>query len=378
MKICFIIDSWFPVYGGGPTHVWEIAKRLVASHGCKVDIITRKLLADGGERGADNESHLDGNLRVIRLGPISKFDNLFGRLWFLVQSFFYLSSSHYDIVNAQAFLPAIPAKFSSRFTHTPVVFTVHGTGLGAWDEMQRGIVGKFKLFLEKRLLFKTQYSKVVSVGEDFLQYPNVNKDIQAIHNGVDTSPFDQMNQKKNPIFTLLFVGRLHPQKGLTYLLRAVKSVVERGVELQLHIIGSGKEERDLREEAKRLGIDPYIRFYGKVFGSDLIREYKASHAFVLSSIYEGQPLTILEAWAAKLPVIATKVGGVPSLIEEGKDGFLVDPRNEKDLAAAILRCMSADQLFIGEYGYEKVRKNFSWEKTASMFFNLYSSVLNAN
>jgi len=378
MRICFLIDSWFPVYGGGPAHVWEIAKRLVVSHGGKVDIITRKLLTDDGERGADNELHLGRNLRVIRLGPVSRFDNFFGRLWFLIRSFFYLFSSHYDIVNAQAFLPALPAKFSAHFTHTPVFFTVHGTGIEAWDQMQRGVGGKLKLFLEKALLFKMRYDKVVSVSEDFLQYPNINNDIQVIHNGVDINLFDQMNQKKNPIFTLLFVGRLHSQKGLTYLLRAIKSVVERGVKLRLHIIGNGDEKQDLLEEVKRLGIGSYVRFFGKVFGNDLIREYKASHAFILPSIYEGQPLTILEAWAAKLPVVATRVGGIPNIVDDGVDGFLVDPRNEKDLAAAILRCMSADHLSMGERGYQKVKEKFSWDKTASAFFDLYFHVLNAH
>src|SRR3989344_3168844 len=192
MRICFIIDSWFPVYGGGPIHVWEIAKRLAVDHGCSVDIVTRKLTTDSGEKGTDNESHVDGNLRVIRLGPVSRFDNLFGRLWFLIRSFVYLlfSRHDYDIVNAQAFLPALPAKGAKIFRKFPVVYTVHGTGLNAWDQMRGGVAGKIHRLIEKTLLLKIRYDKVVSVSEDFLQYPNVNKGIEVIDNGVNIEAFE--------------------------------------------------------------------------------------------------------------------------------------------------------------------------------------------
>lgn len=115
MKICFLIDSWFPVYGGGPVHVWEVARRLVKRYACQVDIITRSLRTDSGEKGVTQESYFEGKLRIIRLGPIATFHNVFARLWFLIQSFFYLLFSRYDIINAQAFLPAIPAKAVSFF-----------------------------------------------------------------------------------------------------------------------------------------------------------------------------------------------------------------------------------------------------------------------
>ena len=361
-------------------HVWEIAKRLVVDHGCKVDIITRKLLADGGERGVDNESHLDGNLRVIRLGPISKFDNFFGRLWFLVRSFFYLLSSYYDIVNAQAFLPAIPAKFSSRFTRTPIIFTVHGTGLGLWYELQKGIVGRLKSFIEWVLLLKVRYDKVVSVSEDFLQYPNVNKYIKVIHNGVDMDAFDDIQISKSSKEKIIFVGRLHPQKGLTYLIKAMKRVIDKRPNAELHIIGTGEQENMLRQLVNDLRLQKNIFFCGKFFGDDLTREYLSSHLFVLPSVYEGQPLTLLEAWAAKLPIVATRVGGIPSIVEEGVDGLLVEPKDDNALAKAILDCLYDHEKGrqMGMCGYEKIKKNFSWEKTASMFFDLYSHALNVN
>lgn len=378
MKICFIIDSWFPVYGGGPIHVWEIAKRLVADHECKVDIVTRRLLGDGGEKGVSNESYFEGNLRVIRFGPISKFNNLFGRLWFLVQSFFYLLFSRYDIVNAQAFFPALPAIGVKIFRKFPVVYTVHGTGLNAWDQMRGGVVGKIQRIIEKTLLLKIRYDKVVSVSKDFLQYPNINKDIEVIDNGVNIAPFVSRSIIKNSSYKILFVGRLHPQKGLKYLLRAMRRVVDEMPGAELHIIGTGEQENILRRLAEDLYLKKNVFFRGKIFGENLAREYLSSYLFVLPSVYEGQPLTLLEAWAAKLPVIATKVGGIPNIVDDGVDGFLVDPRNEEDLASAILRCVSADHSLMGERGHQKVKEKFSWEKAASSFFNLYSRILDVD
>jgi len=142
-----------------------------------------------------------------------------------------------------------------------------------------------------------------------------------------------------PFVRALSVGRLDPEKGTIYLIRAVHELVSNGWRsLRLDLVGSGCEEETLRREVQRLGLTKQIRFLGYIpYGPRLLEAYRSCHVFVLPSLTEGLPQTLLEAMACGLPVVATRVGGVVGLVKDGRNGLLVDPASPRQICFALRR-----------------------------------------
>ena len=116
---------------------------------------------------------------------------------------------------------------------------------------------------------------------------------------------------------------------------------------------------------------------GQYTGKSLIKAYKRAHVFVLSSLAEGQPITLLEAWAAKLPVVVTNVGDNAKMVQDGVNGYLVEPNNVVQLTQAILKVLRArtKNTKMGEAGYELVKQEYSWDKVAESTWQVYQKVL---
>ena len=117
-----------------------------------------------------------------------------------------------------------------------------------------------------------------------------------------------------------------------------------------------------------------MEFAGKKTGDDLIREYKSSHLFVICSDSEGQPLSILEAQAAYLPVVATKTGGIPEIVENNINGLLVPPNDYNSLENAIIWCLKNKNDF-GKRGHLKVTKMNNWDNIARRTLFVYKSLV---
>lgn len=376
IKIAILIDVWFPVVGGGQVHVEEIAKRICKKNECVVEIITSNLgIKKDPATSFTFHKKMDG-LKIIRLGPKFSFKNPIGRILYIPFTIFYLLTHDFDIIHAQAFLPGIPGKIISLIKRKPVVFTVHGAAQKVWKEMGGKITFVFFKLAEKIIFFKIHYDWQITVSPDFLRFKNINRNISFIPNGVDIKKFDRVVVDKDKEFKIIFVGRLHPQKGLIYLFRAVKIVQEKLRNVYIVLVGQGVLESRLKKEAEKLKMIDRLIFTGRLEGEKLIKEYKSSHLFVLPSLYEGQPITLLEAWAAKLPVVVTNVGGNEYFVKNGINGYIVPPKNQKELAKKILDVLSNPKREImGERGYQLVKKKYSWEKVAEETYKIYLKVL---
>ena len=147
--------------------------------------------------------------------------------------------------------------------------------------------------------------------------------------------------------------------------------------IQLLIVGDGQEKHKLQGLIKNLHLSKNVKLLGEVKGPQLIKLYKSSHLFILPSIYEGQPLTLLEAWAAKLPVIVTKTGDCQYLVKNGQNGFLINDSNGlREITEAIKKAIKNKNLGkLGQNGYNFVKANFSWEKSADKTFKLYKDLI---
>ncbi|MEK7580995.1 MAG: glycosyltransferase family 4 protein [Patescibacteria group bacterium] len=358
MKVAVIIDTWFPFVGGGQINAWEISKRL-AHKGQDVEIITRNC-------GKDSLQSIK-NLKVAKLGPKSKTGNNFSKIIFIFRAFFYVHKRDFDLVHAHAFFPGITARLVTVFKGTPSIFTVHGTSL---NTKLNGLASRL---VENFILTKILYSAQITVSRDFYKIKNVNKNIIFIPNGAYIKNYNSNTQKEN----LLCAARLHPQKNLDNLIKAFKIIERKYPHIKLQIAGDGPQKKYLQELVKNLNLNNKVKFLGLLDKKSLNKLYSTSKLFILSSVYEGQPLTVLEAFAAKLPVVVTRTGDLPYIVKEGVNGFFIsDPLNPRSIATSIIKALNNNNLGkLGNNGFNLVKNNYTWDKIGQKTYELYRQTI---
>lgn len=357
MKVAVIIDTWFPYIGGGQINAWEISKRL-ADKKTEIDIITRN-------NGKENLKY-PKNVKVYKLGYQSKPDDNISKIVFLFLSFIFLINRDYDLIHVHPFLPAPVAKLLSVLKRVPVILTVHGTRL---FEPEKKTPSRL---LEKFILTGIKYDMQISVTQAFLKIPNVNKSIVVIPNGIDHRKFATMKISKFSKPTVLWVGRFDPVKRVEDLILATKYISKKIKNLQLVLVGYGYQEEKLKKLVRDSKLKN-VKFLGFKTNNELITLYKKSHVFVLPSSSEGQPLTLLEAQAASLPVVATNVGGIPEVIKHNYNGLLVPSQKPQLIANAIIKVLQKKNNF-GSTGLRDIKKKYSWIKTAKSTLETYLRV----
>jgi glycosyltransferase involved in cell wall biosynthesis len=170
-------------------------------------------------------------------------------------------------------------------------------------------------------------------------------------------------------------SRLNPMKGVEYFLDAAIILAERFPDVRFLVAGDGGSRKELEDRACRLGLGPRIVFAG--FRSD-VRELLSEAAIsVLPSLSEGTSNTLLESMAAGIPVIATRVGGNPEVIEDGVSGLLVPPRDSAAIAAAMIRLLEDEDLALrlGQAGMRRVSELFSLSGSVQQTEHLYQRLV---
>jgi colanic acid/amylovoran biosynthesis glycosyltransferase len=206
--------------------------------------------------------------------------------------------------------------------------------------------------------------------------PDKWRDYHIVHCGVDIERF-KLNRKGNIKFTILFVGRLEPIKGLTVLLDAFEYLIKTGVDCQLDIVGDGPMEGVLSQKAKQMGLDGHVVFNGAVGQDEILIHYERAHVLVISSFMEGIPVVLMEAMASGLPVVATNVGGITELVENNSNGFVV-PTGSVDKLFHALKMLADNRdraIEMGIKGREKVIQEFSTANLGKQMFNLFDKYL---
>jgi glycosyltransferase involved in cell wall biosynthesis len=184
-------------------------------------------------------------------------------------------------------------------------------------------------------------------------------------------------------FILLFAGRLVEKKGVEDLLRAFAMLNKSLKDMaRLWIVGDGSLMSSLQELATALGVRDKTEFFGSVPNHRLRDYYAAADLFVGPSIVaesgdtEGQGVVFIEAFAAGLCVIATRVGGIPEVVDDGRTGILVSPGSPAELAAAVQRLFSDPALRqrLAHNARDEARRIYSWPTIAEEFSNLYQNI----
>jgi glycosyltransferase involved in cell wall biosynthesis len=210
--------------------------------------------------------------------------------------------------------------------------------------------------------------------------------VATIHNGINPEQFQRQlsapaarTQLGVPPEALLLgcVGRLHPDKGFGYLLDAVAMLAGAYPTLHVAFAGQGVARDQLTAQADRLGIADRIHLVG--FRRDVQTLYDAADIFVLSSVCEALPYVVLEAMATGLPVVGTKVGGVPEVIQHDRTGYLVPARQPAALADALRRLLDSAALReqFGRAGRQRVFDEFTEEQMTGRTIQLYREMIGA-
>jgi glycosyltransferase involved in cell wall biosynthesis len=203
--------------------------------------------------------------------------------------------------------------------------------------------------------------------------------IKTIANGIDVQAFEH----GQPLPALSVTGgkvvgtvaRLDLQKGFEYLLRAVRELCNSFYGLKVVIVGEGPDRKAIEGMVQEYGLQSNVVLAGQQ--SDMPGVYAAMDIFVLPSLNEGLPMTILEAMAASKPVVATRVGAIPKVINDGENGLLVDPRDTDGLRNAIASLLADPGKCrrMGEKAHEWVSRNYTSEAMALKYRQLYEGVL---
>jgi glycosyltransferase involved in cell wall biosynthesis len=170
---------------------------------------------------------------------------------------------------------------------------------------------------------------------------------------------------------VLFSGKLTPQKGVYYLVKAAKDI--RG---DIYIIGDGPEKKNLEDLILKMGLQNVhlLGYMGDDKKEELEEFYYSADVFVAPSVWdEPLGLVILEAMTAKVPIIATRKGGIPLAVKDGVNGFLIRPKNSQEIAEACNKLLENEGLRkkIGEAARQTVEKKFTWKMIAQKYMRIY-------
>ncbi len=201
-------------------------------------------------------------------------------------------------------------------------------------------------------------------------------EIRSVNIGVDTEYFTPpVSKTEKGEIRFLFVGRIVPVKNLPMLIAAFKKACAVEKEIYLDIVGTG-EEKEIERLRQMIGNESKIRFLGEKRGEELLKAYRKSDVFCLSSSYDNFPNVILEAMACGLPVIATRVGGVPDQVEAGRTGLLVEADHIEGMSRAILELSRnpEQRRTMGRNARKRIEERFSWSSSAEILEQIYREV----
>ncbi len=272
------------------------------------------------------------------------------------------------------------------FLRTPAVFhTFHGHVFHSYF----GFL-KTSIFIALERFFALFTNRIITISpaqrqEICYRYKITRRSkFSVIPLGFDFSPFDREKNKfslrekygiSSDMVIIGLIGRLAPVKNHAFLLRVASQFVSEGKKVHFLLIGDGEERGNLEVLVDNLKLGRHVTFTGWLKNPTEI--YSALDIVTLCSHNEGTPVTIIEAMYCACPVVATRVGGVPDLVEEGETGFLVKKEDEKGFASALARLVenAALRKRLGKKGHEKVKKRYDKSRLLADIEQLYLDFL---
>lgn len=228
-----------------------------------------------------------------------------------------------------------------------------------------------------RVIMSSEYQSKQAVNNYHVPAHKVSRVYSGIRRCeiVDERDF-QTNSLRCPV-RLLFVGGLIPQKGIITLLEMAEILSQRGIAFTLDIVGPGKDRPYVIDKLKTTKTKDKIIFHGAVAHDKVMKYYRNSDIFCFPSKEESFGNVLAEAMAAGLPVISSKAGAIPEVVEDGKTGILVEPGRADTFGDAVEFLINHPEKMrqMGIEGIRRVKENFTWEKTAERLEQIYVECL---
>jgi glycosyltransferase involved in cell wall biosynthesis len=284
-----------------------------------------------------------------------------------------------DIVHAHEVKSDVIAYLASRLHAVSIVTTLHG-----W--IGNSLKQRFLVSLDKRIV--RGFDRVIAVShqiEKELLVAGVSSDkLRVVHNAIVVERYCRTGQRgvltevigqpvPNPV--IASIGRLSPEKGHSDLINAIGIVRSRGQKVSLVLIGDGPERPRLIQQIQALGLQEQVYLPGYI--QEPQRLLEEIDLMVLPSHTEGLPNAALEALLMEVPVLATKVGGTPEVIKDGRTGRLVPAHSPEELAAGILEFLAVPALWqhMAKQGRAMVKVNFDFSARTRKLEAVYAEML---
>lgn len=247
----------------------------------------------------------------------------------------YLKKEKIDIIHTHCQSPDFFGKVSSLFLNKKRFTTIHNSK--GYSKRTESVLGKFT-------------TKYIAISEKIRQYmiSDLNipvKKIELINNGIDISAFKPTIKddydKKNK-FNIIMIGRIQKQKGYLEMVKAINELKNKTDNFRISILGSSEIDKEYAVKVKSLvseyALEDYIEFLGI---KKNVSEYLSnSDLFLMTSLHEGLPITLLEALYTKIPILATNVGGIPEIIKDKETGLLICNNTPEEVSRKILWAMN--------------------------------------
>lgn len=322
------------------------------------------------------------NVRVSRLGMRGIYDAWKG-VWQLRSV---LREVKPDILHTQLFGADLYGRILGRLSGCRVVSTfqssVHEPTNPYLFSRKRRALDRLTSHLVDRFVAVSEFVKASIVK----QLGIAPEKIDVIHNYVDFESFSKVDSArvsslrqafgfKEETKVLLTVGRLDPPKGHAYLLEAFKEILQENRDVRLLVVGEGPAESSLRRLADDFRLNGSVFFLG--LRKDVPELLGLSDIFVLPTLSEGFPMTLLEAVAFRKPCIASRVGPILEVLEDGVTGLLTDPASARQIADAIRLCLrdAEEARRIGERAYDRARQKFDTLMAIGKLKRFYERVM---
>ena len=286
----------------------------------------------------------------------------------------------YSLVHAHTPRSALVGRIAARLANVPMVYHVHSP---TSQDSTHNWRNRLNDWMERASLYRV--SGLIAVSNSLGRHMRLRgyhfELIEVVPNGVPAAKRHRPAVPPTGTWNVGTVALFRPRKGLEILLESLALMKRQGVNTRLRAVGpfeTPEYEAEIHQHVARLGLGADIDWVG--FTQDVTSELTEMDLFVLPSLFgEGLPMVVLEAMAAGVPVVGTRVEGVPEAIDDGANGIIANPGDAEDLARAMMRVVAGelDWLTLRERAIETHRERFSAERMAGGVAAVYDRVLEA-
>ena len=298
----------------------------------------------------------------------------------IVEVYRLLKREKFDLIHTHGYRADVIGVILCKLTGLPIISTCHGFISNDRNLKIYNTLDRFSLRFFNKIITVSD-----SIKNDLIKNGINESKIIVIQNAVEEKIEDEIffyNRKekrqllniKEDEFVLGYIGRLSEEKGIRYLIESSSILNDLNIPIKVLIIGQGPQQKELEDLAREEGIESKIILTG--FQNEIETWFPSIDIFVLPSLTEGTPMALLEAMAYGIPVVASAVGGIPKIINSGKNGILVSPSEPEEIARAVSSICLKKDLYnrLSKMAKQTIKSKFNINEWANRIESVYNEI----